>query len=77
MALMKAAPVVMWRAMAVPCAGPEVQMLRLSPYGVALASRMAWASSLAMEMVATGPKVSSSKAVMPGFVSARMVGSKK
>jgi hypothetical protein len=72
---MNAAPVVTRRANAVPRAGSQVQTLRLSPNGVALASRTA-SSSWAIAIAATGPKVSSSKAGTPGPGTASAVGSK-
>ena len=42
---------------------------------MALASSTAWSSSRARVIVATGPKVSSTNAVIPGSTSASTVGS--
>jgi hypothetical protein len=49
-------------------------MLAPRPKGERLASSTAWAASRALITAATGPKVSSSKAGMPGSTSVSTVG---
>ena len=73
-ALTNTAPEVMERARRTARSTSAVQMLSPRPYSLALASSASSASVPAEAIAATGPKVSSSIAAMPGRASPSTVG---
>mmetsp|Transcript_41481 Transcript_41481/g.123940 ORF Transcript_41481/g.123940 Transcript_41481/m.123940 type:complete len:243 (-) Transcript_41481:818-1546(-) len=66
-----------WVAMRWPLSRSSVKTAAPRPNSDWLARRMASASSCASVMASTGPKISSSKATMPGFTSVNTVGARK
>ena len=75
MPLMKTSPASTFSASFFPRSTSDVQMLEPSPKSVSLATRRASSASLTRITAATGPKVSSSYAGIPGLTFASTVGS--